>query len=526
MIVARRIRWLVIGLMASYAVSIGGRGGSASRLQYCITDYGAVGDGRTLNTAAIQQAIMTASTQGGGTVVVPEGVFLTGGLVLVSGIELRIQKNATLLGSTNPLDYTRTSGHPGLIVADTAMGISITGGGSIDGQGLQLALTIDSLYRVGQFNDPQYSRDRYRPSEAVRPYVLGFTRCSNIVVKGVTVRNGAGWVQVYTLCDRLSIDSVLVESIAYWNNDGIDICDCRNVSVTHCTINTADDGICLKSQGADACVDSVAISHCTVRSSASAVKFGSDSRGGFRNVTVSHLTVFDTYRSAIAIECVDGGVVENIAVSDVQARNTGNAFFIRLGHRNPDERISTVKDVTIENLRAEIPFGRPDINYDLRGPETPFNHNPFPASITGIPGHPVRNVTLKNIVVDHPGRGTKGMAYASLSSLDRVPEAEKNYPEFSMFGELPAWGLYVRHAAGLTIEEMALHLRESDYRPACVFDDAEAVRVEEPEILSPDNRPAIVLRNVRKGIIGRLKVNGTISHSILQLGACESIEEH
>ena len=490
-----------------------------------IVECGAVGDGKTLNTASIQQAVEAVSAQGGGTVIVPKGVFLCGSIVLKSGVELRVKKGATLLGSTNPFDYKRATGHPGLILADSASDVSITGDGSIDGQGLQLALTIDSLYHLGQFDDPGYSHDRMRPSEAVRPYILGFNHCSNVVVKRVTVRNGAGWVQVFTQCNRVMIDSIAVESTAYWNNDGMDICDCRNVSITNCTVNAADDGICLKSMSPGSFNDSISISHCTIRSSASAVKFGTDSRGGFKNITVSHITVYDTYRSAIAIECVDGGTVDNVAVSDIQATNTGNAFFIRLGHRNSDARVSTVRNVTVQNVRADIPFGRPDIAYDVRGPDLPFPHNTFPASIAGIPGHAVEHVTLRNIEITYPGRGTKGMAYIPPSGLSRVPEVENAYPEFSMFGELPAWGVYVRHVDDVTIQDMILRVRESDYRPACVFDEAENVMVIGSDIQGPVTNQAIVLRHVRRGTFDSVKVNGLNDHTILQLDACESIEE-
>jgi parallel beta-helix repeat protein len=206
------------------------------------------------------------------------------------------------------------------------------------------------------------------------------------------------------------VDSVHVNSDAYWNNDGIDIQDCRNVRVTNCVVNSSDDGICIKSLSADHGCDSIYIANCTVRSSASAIKFGSRSHGGFKNVTIENIKIHDTFRSAVAIECVDGGLLENVFVNRVEAVNTGNAIFIRLGERHKSQSGGGLKNVTIKNMKVEVPFSRPDDAFEIRGPEPPFFHNAFPSSITGIPGHRVENVTLENIEIRYPGRGNPGMA--------------------------------------------------------------------------------------------------------------------
>lgn len=135
-------------------------------------------------------------------------------------------------------------------------------------------------------------------------------------------------------------------------------------------------------------------------------------------------------------------------------------------------------------MKVEVPFGRPDIDYDLRGPEVNFFHNPFPSSITGIEGHYVENVCLKNIEIIYPGRSSKSMAYIPLSDLDRVPEEREGYPEFSMFGELPAYGLYARHVSGVSLKNITFTLRHDDYRPAFVFDDVKNLAAE--TFLIPD----------------------------------------
>lgn len=485
-----------------------------------VKSFGAVGDASTLCTAAVQTAIDSAFQCGGGTVLIPKGIFLCGSIVMKSGVDLNLLEDAIILGSTNPLDYKKIADHSALILADNSRNFSLTGKGSVDGQGLALALTIDSLHHIGKVIDPNYNYRRMRPSENVRPQIINFSNCYNVAVKNVTIKNGAGWVTKYNQCNNVSIDSVTVLSTAYWNNDGMDICDCKNVRITNCYVNSADDGICLKSMSPVLCNDDIFISNCTIRSSASAIKFGTDSRGGFKNIRIEKIKVFDTYRSAIAIESVDGGIVDNVSISDVEAKNTGNAIFIRLGHRNVSGEPGCLKNVTIKNMKVEVPFERADIKYDLRGPDLPFFHNTFPSSITGIPGRNVENVKLENIEITYPGRATKGMAYAALYRLDQVPENEKEYPEFSMFGELPAWGFYVRHVNGLTMKKIILRLMGNDYRPPFVFDNTKNLLLEDSNIFVKNGPEHVVLNNVSHSEIVNTKINDKNDYNILQLGKC------
>jgi hypothetical protein len=209
--------------------------------------------------------------------------------------------------------------------------------------------------------------------------------------------------------------------------------------------------------------------------------------------------VYDTFRSAIAIESVDGAFIENIDVSNVIAVNTGNAIFIRLGHRD-GKKPGSIKNVHIQNMKVQVPFGRPDSNYDLRGPEVDFFHNPFPSSIVGLEGHNIENVVLENIEINYPGRATKGMAYVPLSQLHQVPEEVKSYPEFSMFGELPAYGLYMRHVNGITIKNIKFTLDDADFRPAFVFDDVKDLKMEEIG-LPAEKQYQLVLKNVPSAIL-------------------------
>ncbi len=469
-----------------------------------VTQGKAVGDGKTLNTKVIQQAIDQLSKKGGGRIVFPKGLYLTGCLQLKSGIELYLEKDAVLLGSTNPDDYyylnkddntTEKSDNSklALILGHNVKNIAFSGEGTIDGQGLALALNIDSLHHAGVRIDPNYNVRRMRPNETARPKLFFLSECENISVTGLHLMNSACWGVTFDLCSGLSIDQVSMTNRAYWNNDGFDITDCRRVKITRCYVNSADDGICLKSYHPNACNDSIYIADCEIRSSASAIKFGTASWGGFKNITIDNIRVFDTFRSAIAIESVDGGDIENVNVSRITAKNTGNAIFIRLGHR-AGERVGTVKNISIKDMNVEIPFGRPDINYDLRGPEVDFFHNPFPSSIAGIPGHYIEGVYLENIEITSPGRATKGMAYIPLNRLTQVPEQIDKYPEFSMFGELPSWGFYIRHVKDIKLKNVRLKLAEPDYRPAIIMDDVKGESLE--QVLFPlDKKEQIIKVN-------------------------------
>ncbi|MEQ6120617.1 glycosyl hydrolase family 28 protein [Reichenbachiella sp. MALMAid0571] len=461
---------------------------------YLITDYGAKPDGITLNSKAIQSAIDEAFNAGGGKVIVPAGVFYTATLELKSNVELHLQKGAMLLGSTNIYDYHRVQGDNALIIARGQENIVISGEGTIDGQGQELALNIDSLHHSGIMVQENYNYRRMRPGG--RPNLLKINECKNVKITGITAVDATDWVLRFNKCDQLEIDNVTVDSDAYWNNDGIDIGDCKNVRITNCNVNAADDGICLKSEDLNSFCDQVYIANNVVRSSASAIKFGTASHGGFKNVTIENIKVYDTFRSALAFEAVDGGIIENVTANNITATNTGNAIFIKLGHRNVDGEIGAVRNIKISNVKVEIPFGAPDVNYKIRGPELPFFHNPFPSSISGLPGHNVENVTIENVEISYPGRANRGYAHIPLWRLHSVPEVEEKYPEFSMFGELPSWGFYVRHVDELELKNVKLTVREEDFRPAYVFDDVKNLKIEGGNITSPNKIVQVVVKDV------------------------------
>lgn len=451
-----------------------------------LSEFGVEPDDLKVQTAGIQLAIdKTAASKKGGKLIIPQGVYVTGTLHLRSNVELYLAKGAVLSGSVNPFDYdgysedTTDDGKVadkcskrlfGLITGYNISGASITGEGMIDGRGLDVALAIDSLHHTGVRVDPYYNTRRMRPS--LRPKLFDIDSCSNFSLSDINLKAAAGWGLSFNKCSGVTIRNISFENRAYWNNDGIDIADCKNVLIEGCDINSADDGIVLKSFDSGDCNVNVVIKDCTVRSSANAIKLGTESFGGFEDINISNIKVKDTFRSAIAIETVDGAFIDNVYVDGIEAENTGNPLFIRLGHRRGDKP-GSLENITIRNLKCEVPFGRPDEGYDLRGPDINTIHNPFPSSITGIPEAKIKNVTLENIEMIYPGRGTKGMAYIGKYRYHSVPEMINQYPEFHMFGELPAWGLYVRHVDGLTLNNVTGTILAPDYREAVVTEDVD-----------------------------------------------------
>lgn len=467
----------------------------AQEATFDVRRYGAAGDGRQKDTAAIQRAIDAAASHGG-VVLLSGGSFLSGTLTLKSNITLRIDAGATLLGSAELGDY-RKNRWLALIEARKQQHIAITGPGTIDGQGAALAADVERQAKAGKIADPL---EHNRPNETNRPQLIELVDCSNVSVSNVTLKDSSCWVETYQNCDNLKLDHVTVRSTAFWNNDGIDLVDCRNASVTHCDVDSADDGICLKSGEGHAC-ENIVISDCKVRSSASAFKFGTSSHGGFKHIRVRGLQIHDTFRAAIALESVDGAVIEDIDIADVQAKNTGAAIFIRLGHRNKKGPPGTVRDVRISDVSVEVPAGPPDAGYPLAGPAVKAPHNLFPSSIVGLPDHRIAGVTIKNVAITFAGGGRRDVADVPLDKLSSIPERADRYPEFSMFGELPAWGFYVRHAEGIKFENVTLRTAKPDYRSAFVFDDADRISLDDVHINSAGENPVIVKRQTKDLLI-------------------------
>lgn len=462
-----------------------------------VQSLGVAADGKSKSTAALQQAIDTLAAGGGGTLQFGKGQYLSGALQLKTGVTLEFDEGAVLLGSVDIADYYDEKGQlHALLWADQASNIALCGKGRVDGQGRQLANNISDLHHSGQRVEPDFNLWRNRSNH--RPQVIAFTHCDNIRIYDLTIANSAAWVQHYGACIDLVIDGIRVDSDCYWNNDGIDINDCRKVRVSNCFINAADDAICLKSTKGLYNED-VEIRDCVVRSSANGVKFGTESQGGFRRVSIRNIVVFDTYRAAVALESVDGAFLEDVEVDGIDAQHVGCALFIRLGQRNmgvaADKPVGSLRNVRIRNLKANIAFGPADLAYEVRGPLLNALHNPIPASITGLPDARVQDVLLENIDISYPGRANTGMAYRPWHQLHLVPQERAAYPEYSMFGELPAYGLFVRHVDGLQLKNIQIRCRHADFRPALVLDDVRRLSLQQAYVAGRQ-RPQLVLQNV------------------------------
>lgn len=214
-----------------------------------------------------------------------------------------------------------------------------------------------------------------RPEERNRPKILQFFKCKNIKISRISLKNGLCWIQDYRNSTNIAIDSIKVESNTFWNNDGIDLVDSKNIRLTNSFFNSDDDGICLKSSDRNSRCENIYISNCTVRSSA--IKFGTASVGGFKNIYIGDINIYDTYRSAVAIECLDGGTLENVAIKN-----------IRLTYKEDDFRPACIFDdvnkIRLNNI--EIPSAK-------EMPVMIFNH--------------ARHLTLKQIQL--PVKHEKGI---------------------------------------------------------------------------------------------------------------------
>lgn len=450
-----------------------------------ILNFGAVGDGIHMNGPAIQKAInQAAASPGGGTVIIPAGRFLTGTIQLKSRVRLHLEKDAVLLGSTNLNDYQRLN-FLALIMANGQHDLSITGEGTIDGQGKPIAESVREAIQPGKYPTA---------GEGKRPVIINFRKCRNVWVKGITLRESACWVQLYRDCDRVILENLTVRTMAAITNDGLDIDGCRDVIVRHCDIDSEDDAVCLKSSGR--ICENVLVEHCRIRSSCNAVKFGTASFGGFRNITCRNLTIYDTYISAITLQSVDGGIIDNVRISKVKITDTNNAFFIRLGHRNAKKPPGSVKNIVIEDVDVDLPDR----------PKSAMNKFPsywrhqcttlVTSSIAGLPGHPIQNVTFRNIRMTHAGIGpTHKPGQHRIEALNQIPEREDSYPECKIFGILPAWGFFCRHVEGITFEQVSLRVLGKDHRPALVADDVKSLRLVDFRAESSHSSHGVVLRN-------------------------------
>jgi len=252
-----------------------------SAKDYPASMFGIESNGTTMNTRSIQKAIDFIHENGGGRLVFKVGRYVTGTLYLKSNVTIELGEGAILVGSTNPYDYDLNSGWLALIFALGQENIGIEGKGVIDGRGRQLANNFVAQACNGVIKDNlKLGRVENRPK------LIYFQGCKNVNMKGITVKNPAFWTQTYDKCENLLIDGITVSSRATWNNDGMDIVDCNGAVIQNCFVDATDDGICLKSHDHNSICQNIVVKNNTVTSSASGIKFGTFSKGGFKNIKI------------------------------------------------------------------------------------------------------------------------------------------------------------------------------------------------------------------------------------------------
>jgi polygalacturonase len=463
---------------------------TAGRKDFLVTGpgFGALGDGKNLCTAAIQKAIEACHTDGGGRVIVPKGCFRTGTIFLKDGVELHLEKGASLQGSGDYRDFPLLHpefrsrhdkrGYAALVYAEKASGIAISGLGVIDGNNKTW------IFHPGLSDDSD---------EDGRPRNILFASCSRIRIEGITLLNPMMWNQHYLNCEDVLIDGITVYSHGRPNADGIDIDGCRRFVMKNSVMDSDDDGLTLKSTGPAACED-VFVTNCVFSSHCNAIKTGTESTGGFRNVSITHCVVkpsadespvFKESRrhgvdgiTAITLGCVDGGIFENIQISDITIEGTQSAIFIRLGKRNRPymegalvTRDSVMRNIQISNITAK---GTGDVG----------------CFILGLPGNPIQNLTLSNVAIASLG----GIAGDALP-----PEVEEKlgaYPQPTSWGISSAYGFFIRHAENVTIDGMKLSTTTPDARPPLHLVDVKTISIKKSSATRGANVPFVVKKDV------------------------------
>jgi hypothetical protein len=439
--------------------------------------YGAIGDGKQLDTAAIQAAIDACSSNGGGMVLVPSGTFLTGTLCLKNNVNLHLVSTAVILGSTDLSHYATnvepcgfvTAAHINkcLLYAEDAENISLTGRGVIDGQGSSFADAAPD------------------GTAGERPMLARFARCRHLLVTGLTLKSAGAWCTHFLRCANVRVQGVTILNRAKYNNDGIDLMSTQDVMISDCLLLCEDDAICFQDMSDEFPVRNVVVTNCVMSTRWAAIRSGGAHRGGIRNVTVSNCVIHDTLGCGIKLQISGNGTMEDMTFSNIVMTNVSSPISLRLGnhHYNNEKRdehfpFGGLKNIMFENIRASV-VDPESLRTQIAAyypPQVAAKPNPGEErqciSICGIPDHPVEGVTLSNIHVTYPGGGTQEEA-----ARRDLPELEDLYPEYFMFGVLPAYGLYARHVRGLTLHNVQFELTSPDARPAVTCDDAANVEI-------------------------------------------------
>jgi polygalacturonase len=448
----------VIYSLLIFLLAVMGVGAQMPQPVFDVHNYGAKGDGITCDMEAIQRAV-DACKGSVGTVLLQNGTFLTGQIVLHSNMTFYIDSSATVLGIQNDSQYYYPSHmiethYPNRMLEDcqrrlfygnNISNITVTGGGTINGQG----------------DFKPWMNTKELGTEKDRPGIFAFVASTNVTVSDLTLLYPACWTQVYIECDTVTIRDLVIDSGTLTpNRDGIDIVDCHNVLIENCDIKSEDDGICFKSGSEFGCKN-VVVRNCIIDKlnvrAGNCFKFGTDALGSFMNFDVSGLTLKNAFQNtAIVIESMDGALIDNLNFSNCIIENCGQAFFILLADRKRTvpgrkTRIGSISNIYFSNITG-----------------SGFTQQ-YPSIITGIKGHHVQNVTFENINLTLQGGETR--------NDQTVMEYDGKYPEGSYFGNTPAWAFFIRHTDQVTFINCNFEKEKPDVRKWLVTENVFDVSV-------------------------------------------------
>lgn len=498
-----------------------------SSIFYNVRDFGAKGDGKTLDTTALNKAIEAASARGGGTVFFPAGTYLSFSIHLKSNITLYLDNGATILAADpkehkgaydmpepNAFDMYQDFGHShwqnSLIWGIGLENVAIIGQGKIDGKGLSRRspgprkprTAGETPASLGTNVSPLGEMSDVKEMEGLGTKAIALKLSRNVTFKDFTIFQGGHFAILATGVDNLTIDNLRVDT----NRDGFDIDACRNVRIANSYVNSPnDDAIVLKSSyalGFNRATENVTITNSQVSGFdlgtfldgtfkttqefapdkdrvTGRIKFGTESNGGFKNITISNINF--VHCRGLALETVDGGYIEDVTITNITMRDITTApIFIRLGARQraPEGTpIGGIRRVSISNVVVSDAESK------------------YASIIAGLAGHDIEDVRLSNIRIHYKGGGTKEDAARV------VPENEKNYPEPSMFGVLPAYGFYIRHARGIAFDNVEVSFEKEDTRPAFMLDDVKNVEFLRANAQLPPGVPLFSLWNISNFIV-------------------------
>lgn len=474
-------RNFMLGALAAY-VSRGSARAFQMGAAMSAPSVGARAAGETNDTKALQRAIDAAHEHGGGTVHIPPGRYVTGSLVLRSNVSLWLDNGATLVMSSDPKDFLAPETLNYDPKADRATA------------NFQMALlTGDSVENVTLYGEGVIDCDR---TKGGGPKPIALRRCSHVNIRGITIRNAPSYNISLLGCDFVTIDGVTIQN---GFSDGIDPDSSRYVRISNCFVESVDDAICLKASGAlgeRRATENVTIDNCVLRTASIHFKCGTESCGDFRNIAVSNC-VFQGGMGmrhgnpGIALYTVDGGALDNVVLSNITMRDVGIPLAILRGDRDRcgfAQGPGTLKSVRIANVIA--------------------TGAKLCSVIAGIPGAPVTGIEIDgfSITMANPGLGNV--------ALENVPEKPKQYPDPTMFGPLPASGLFVRHAEDVTLRDLQLHIAVQEVRPAIVADDVSGLQLlGGRDWAAGATGPHLWFKNVRSSVVETVGAIAVADHA-------------